>query len=134
LDSIAAALMDAVIVIKSMANGTTRPLGILADVDFGFSQEIHDWYVGKIFLLSWSATPRYLRILPANCSVEEENRQRTKALATRMVVLREGASKEDREAAEMEAQRAWEESGRTVPGAFRHGVEGDIGITASRFS
>ena len=126
MDSIAAALMDAVIVIKSMANGTTRPLGILADVDFGFSQEIHDWYVGKIFLLSWSATPRYLRILPANCSVEEENRQRTKALATRMVVLRE--------AAEMEAQRAWEESGRTVPGAFRHGVEGDIGITASRFS
>lgn len=56
----------------------------------------------------------YLRILPANCSVEEENRQRTKALATRMVVLREGASKEDREAAEMEAQRAWEESGRTA--------------------
>eukprot|EP00435_Cladocopium_sp_Y103_P042399 s2736_g11.t1 len=56
----------------------------------------------------------YLRILPANCSVEEENRQRSKALATRMVVLREGASKEDREAAEMEAKTAWEESGRTA--------------------
>lgn len=129
--------MDAVIVIKSMVNGTTRPLGILADflwIFKGFSQEIDDWHVGKIFWLFWSATPRYLRILPANCSVEEENRQRTKALATRMVVLREGASKEDREAAEMEAQRAWEESGRTVPGAFRDGMEGDIGITASRFS
>lgn len=56
----------------------------------------------------------YLRILPANCSEEEETRQRTKARATGMVVLREGANREEREAAELEAHRAWEQSGRTA--------------------
>ena len=54
--------------------------------------------------------------MPANCSEEEETRQRTKARATGMVVLREGASREEREAAELEAHRAWEQSGRTAHG------------------
>ena len=56
----------------------------------------------------------YLKVLPATCTVEEEQDHRDKAQATGTVLVRENASPEEWTRAKDEAKRNWEARGRAA--------------------